>query len=183
MNRIQVSVFGTARSKEGDADYAEAQQLGRLLAEAGLSVCTGGYSGAMEAVSRGAHEAGGHVVGITVEGWDEGGRAKTLNRWVIEEVRAASLASRVERLVESDALIAVRGGVGTLLEIAMAWNLMQVGQLARKPLILVGANWRAVAGEIATHLIVDQRDMALVTIVDSVEEAVEALWREIIKIS
>ncbi|PZS03304.1 MAG: DNA-binding protein [Candidatus Chloroheliales bacterium] len=182
MDRIQVSVFGTARSKEGDADYAEAQQLGRLLAEAGLTVCTGGYSGAMEAVSRGAHEAGGHVVGITVEGWDEGGRAKTPNRWVIEEIRAASLASRVERLVESDALVAMRGGIGTLLEIAMAWNMMQVGQLARKPLILVGASWRAVASEIATRLIVDQGDMALVTVVDNVEDAVAALQQGIIKI-
>ncbi len=178
MDRKQVSVFGTARSIEGDADYVEAQQLGRLLAEAGFTVCTGGYSGAMEAVSRGAHEAGGHVVGITVEGWDEGGRAKTRNRWVIEEIRAASLASRVERLVESDALIAVRGGIGTLLEIAMAWNLMQVGQLARKPLILVGAGWRAVAADIAAHLIVDGRDMALVTLVESVAGAVAALQQE-----
>ncbi len=175
MDRKQVSVFGTARSSEGDADYVEAQQLGRLLAEAGFTVCTGGYSGAMEAVSRGAHEAGGHVVGITVEGWDEGGRAKTRNRWVIEEIRAASLASRVERLVESDALIAVHGGIGTLLEIAMAWNLMQVGQLARKPLILVGASWRAVADDIAVHLLVDERDLTLITLVDSVEAAVAAL--------
>ncbi len=180
MERKQVSVFGTARSKEGDADYAEAQELGRLLGEAGFAVCTGGYSGAMEAVSRGAHEAGGHVVGITVEGWDEGGRAKTRNRWVIEEIRAASLASRVERLVESDALIAVRGGIGTLLEIAMAWNLMQVGQLARKPLILVGASWRSVADEIAAHLIVDQHDMALITLVDSVADAVVALCQQLI---
>jgi predicted Rossmann-fold nucleotide-binding protein len=77
--------------------------------------------------------------------------------------------------VESDALIAVRGGVGTLLEIAMAWNLMQVGQLARKPLILVGASWRVLADDIAAHLIVDGRDLALITLVGSVEEAVSAL--------
>lgn len=178
-NRQQVSVFGTARSKEGDTDYAEAQELGRLLAEAGFIVCTGGYSGAMEAVSRGAHEAGGHVVGVTVAGWDEGGRAKQPNRWVIEEIRAASLASRVERLVESEALVAIRGGIGTLLEIAMAWNLMQVGQLPRKPLILVGQSWHAVAAAIAANLIVDEHDIAIVTQVATVEQAAAVLCQQL----
>lgn len=178
MDRKQVSVFGTARSKEGDADYAEAHEFGRLLGAAGFAVCTGGYSGAMEAVSRGAHEAGGHVVGVTVAGWDEGGRAKSVNRWVIEEIRAASLASRVERLVESDALVALHGGIGTLLEIAMAWNLIQVGQLARKPLILVGPAWHSIADDIAAQLIVDERDMAIVTLVDDVQQATELLCRQ-----
>ncbi len=181
MDKMRVSVFGTARSIEGDADYAEAHRFGQLLAEAGYSVCTGGYSGAMEAVSRGAHEAGGHVVGITVEGWDEG-LAKTVNQWVREEIRAATLANRLERLVESTALVALRGGVGTLLEIAMAWNLMQVGTLERKPLILVGASWRAVAAQIAAHLIVGDRDMALLTLVDSADAAVDLLRQQLAQI-
>jgi uncharacterized protein (TIGR00725 family) len=80
---MQITVFGTARSKEGDADYEEARLLGRLLAEAGHTVCTGGYAGAMEAVSRGAHEAGGHVVGVTLEPWANKFQLQ-VNRWVRE---------------------------------------------------------------------------------------------------
>ena len=76
-------MFGTARSKEGDADYQEAYELGQRLAAAGHSVCTGGYAGAMEAVSRGAHESGGHVVGITLEPWTLSLQISA-NRWVRE---------------------------------------------------------------------------------------------------
>ncbi len=64
---MRVSVFGGSQPKEGDAAYTEAQELGRLLAERGHTVLTGGYIGTMEAVSRGANEAGGHVIGVTCE--------------------------------------------------------------------------------------------------------------------
>src|SRR5829696_4045116 len=130
---MQVTVFGTARSKEGDPDYQEAYQLGRLLAEAGHSVCTGGYAGAMEAVSRGAHEVGGHVVGITLDPWTLTFQLSA-NRWVREEVATANLYVRLERLLAGDALVAVHGGVGTLTEIAFAWNLLQTHDLAPRPL-------------------------------------------------
>src|ERR1044071_7018543 len=102
---MQVTVFGTARSEAGDADYEEALRLGRRLAEAGHSVCTGGYGGAMEAVSRGGHEAGGHVVGITLEPWTLSFQLSA-NRWVREEVATANLFVRLERLLAGDAFIA-----------------------------------------------------------------------------
>jgi uncharacterized protein (TIGR00725 family) len=62
---MKVSVFGGSQPREGDAAYAEAMELGRLLAERGHIVLTGGYIGTMEAVSRGARQAGGHVIGVT----------------------------------------------------------------------------------------------------------------------
>ncbi len=139
-----ISVFGGAQTRPGEADYALAKQLGRLLAEAGHTVLTGGYGGAMEAVSRGAYEAGGHVIGITceeIERWRPG-RA---NAWVKEERRCKSLFERLQTLVtECDAAIALPGGPGTWTEVALLWNLMIVRSLPEKPLILVGPGWKTV---------------------------------------
>src|SRR5687767_12664147 len=63
----RITVFGGSRCGPDAAEYREALKLGRLLVEAGFDVCSGGYSGVMEAISRGAHEAGGHVIGVTME--------------------------------------------------------------------------------------------------------------------
>ena len=65
--RPRIAVYGSSTAQEGDETYRMAQELGGALARAGADVVTGGYSGVMEACSRGAHEAGGHVIGITVE--------------------------------------------------------------------------------------------------------------------
>ena len=171
---MQITVFGTARSKAGDPDYEEARLLGRLLAEAGHTVCTGGYAGAMEAVSQGAHEAGGHVVGVTLEPWTNKFQLQA-NRWVREEVATANLLARLERLLIADAFVAVHGGAGTLAEVALAWNLLQVRDLGPCPLILLGADWRALLDSFACHLLVNERDLALLTVVDSPQAVLDAL--------
>ena len=141
---MKVTVFGGSQPKEGDAAYAEAYELGKLLAQAGHTVLTGGYIGTMEAVSRGAAEAGGHVIGVTcddIEAW----RAVKPNAWVKEERRFRTLDERLAELVRNcEAAIALSGGPGTLTEVALAWNLMIVRSMPLKPLILVGAGWRSV---------------------------------------
>src|SRR5438445_11721887 len=73
-----VTVFGSSRPRESDADYEEARVLGRALAKHGFSVCSGGYGGVVEAVLRGAEEAGGKTYGVAA------GFLKTakLNPWV-----------------------------------------------------------------------------------------------------
>lgn len=169
-----ISVFGTARSKEGDADYEEARRLGWLLAAAGHSVCTGGYAGAMEAVSRGAYEAGGHVVGITLEPWTLSLQLSA-NRWVREEVATANLFTRLERLLAGEAFVAVHGGAGTLAEVALAWNLLQTRDLSPRPLILLGPHWRALVDAFTDHLIIHAGDRALLTLVDTPEAVLDAL--------
>jgi len=97
----------------------------------------------MEAVSRGAHEAGGHVIGVTcedIEAW----RKVSKNAWVKEEWRRKTLVQRMQAIIEGcDAAIALPGGVGTLAEIALMWNLMVVESLHRRPLILVGSGWQS----------------------------------------
>jgi len=78
-NLLKVTVFGGSRPDE--AGYQQALQLGRLLGQAGYAVLTGGYIGTMEAVSRGAAEAGGHVIGVTCEDIEQW-RKVNPNRWV-----------------------------------------------------------------------------------------------------
>jgi|GEM_PF-81034 len=140
---MNITVFGGAHPQEGTAAYEEARELGILLAECGHAVLTGGYMGTMEAVSRGAHEAGGHVIGVTcedIEIW----RATKANPWVKEERRKKSLIERMQALIEGcDAAMALSGGAGTLTEISLMWNLMIVESLPPRPLILIGRGWRS----------------------------------------
>jgi len=141
---MKVSVFGGSQAKEGSQAYADAQALGVMLARNGHTVLTGGYIGIMEAVSKGAAGAGGHVIGVTCE---ELGRrhGRVVNHWVTEEWKKITLLERLQALIEgSDAALALPGGPGTLTEIALTWNLMIVGSLGRRPLILVGEAWRLV---------------------------------------
>jgi hypothetical protein len=149
---MNISVFGGSQTKEGDAAYAEALELGRRLAQRGHIVLTGGYIGTMEAVSRGAHEAGGHVIGVTcedIETWRKIGA----NTWVKEERRCKTLMERLTGLIEGcDAALALPGGPGTLTEISLMWNLMVIQVLHRRPLILIGDGWRSVFNQVYTQL-------------------------------
>jgi uncharacterized protein (TIGR00725 family) len=141
---MRISVFGSSQSREGDTAYSEAIELGRLLAERGHAVLTGGYIGTMEAVSRGAKEAGGHVIGVTCEDIETWRKVKA-NAWVMEEIKKKTLEERLHSLIhESDAALALPGGPGTLTEISLMWNLMIVESLHRRPLILIGDGWQSV---------------------------------------
>jgi hypothetical protein len=174
---MNISVFGGSQPREGDSAYEEAMLLGRLLAQRGHTVLTGGYIGTMEAVSRGAYEAGGHVVGVTcedIEAW----RPVKPNRWVKEERRRKSLLERLQVLVEGcDAAIALPGGPGTLTEIALTWNLMIVESRRRSPLILVGRGWQSTFDqffkEFDGYIPASQRE--LVQFAEDVKTAVDAL--------
>jgi len=149
---MNISVLGGSQLKEGNTAYDEAIELGRLLAQRGHTVLTGGYIGAMEAVSRGASEAGGHVIGVTcedIENW----RKVAPNRWVKEEWRRKTLLERIQALIEGcDAALALPGGPGTLAEISLMWNLMIVESLHRRPLILIGNGWQSVLDQVFTQL-------------------------------
>jgi uncharacterized protein (TIGR00730 family) len=165
------SVFGSSRLGEGEAEYEQARELGRRLVLAGWTPCTGGYQGTMEAVCRGAAEAGGRPVGVTVAAWDW----LSPNRWVAERREAADLYERLRALIAVDAMIAVGGGVGTLAEVALAWNLGQRRPEDRRPLIVVGARCRGLLDAFAAHLIDGPRDLDLIVPVDDVDGALAAL--------
>jgi uncharacterized protein (TIGR00730 family) len=177
---MNITVFGGAQPKEGTAAYEEARELGKLLAERGYAVLTGGYMGTMEAVSRGASEAGGHVIGVTcidIEEW----RGAAPNQWVKEERRKKSLIERLQALIEGcDAAIALPGGAGTLAEISLMWNLMIVESLPPRPLILVGSGWQSTFDqffkEFYTYMPIRQQE--LLYFAKDVSKAVEKLQVE-----
>ena len=140
-----VTIFGSSLPGEASRAYAEARQLGKLLAEAGFGICNGGYRGLMEASARGAREAGGHTIGVTCEIWP--GRA---NQWIVEEVRTRSFSERIMTLLErGDAYVVLPGGTGTLAELALAWEMMNKASLSKtvggsKPLLVMSPYWRPV---------------------------------------
>jgi uncharacterized protein (TIGR00725 family) len=141
---LNITVFGGSQPAPGSPGYLEAYELGKLLAEAGHAVLTGGYIGTMEAASRGASEAGGHVIGVTCDEIERMRPVKA-NAWVKEERHFATLQERLDGLIRGcDAAIALAGGPGTLTEIALTWNMMIVKSIPVRPLILVGTGWKTV---------------------------------------
>ncbi len=170
-----VTVFGPSRGSgatPGTESYQEALRLGRLLAEAGFTVCNGGYGGTMEATARGASEAGGTAIGITVARFDPA----HANRYIADERKAPDLFERLRRLITlGDALVCLRGGIGTLTEFSLSWTLLQTRSVSRKPLICVGPAWRAILDTYRQHTLIRPKDFRLITLVDTVEEAVAAV--------
>jgi uncharacterized protein (TIGR00730 family) len=139
---MKVAVFGGAGAKPQDDIYRQAVELGAGLAKAGHTVMTGGYIGIMEAASKGAGEAGGHVIGVTCDEI-ESFRPTKPNPWVKEEWRFVTLSDRLMNLVNRcDAAIAMPGGVGTLAEISILWNQILIHAISPKPVILVGNGWQ-----------------------------------------
>jgi uncharacterized protein (TIGR00730 family) len=132
-----VTVFGSSRPRAGDAQYVAAQALGAELAGKGFVVCSGGYGGVMEAVSRGAKEGGGNTMGITAKYF-----TARANKWVDEEIRVKTWQERLFELVKrGHGYVVCPGGTGTLVELAVVWEMLNKGAMARRPLVVLGDFW------------------------------------------
>lgn len=147
-----VSVFGGAETNPGDEVYEAAYQLGKLLGNAGYTVLNGGYIGVMEAVSKGAAENDGHVIGITcdeIEAW----RPVKPNPWLSEQRRFPTLRQRLFALIDGcEAAIVFPGGIGTLGELAVMWSQLQIGAISPRPLIIIGKEWCELLNAFYLHL-------------------------------
>jgi uncharacterized protein (TIGR00730 family) len=170
-----ISVFGSSMPKPGQPDYQMAYELGRLLAEAGFAVATGGYIGIMEAASQGAAEVGGHVIGVTcdeIEAW----RPVRPNRWISQEIRYPTLWERLTHVVtHNDGIVAMPGGIGTLTEVALAWNQLQVQIIRPRPFVLFGELWRRTLDAFSTSDYVPESHRSLMHLVDTPQEAISLL--------
>jgi len=140
MDEKIVTIFGTARAKRGDLAFGLAERLGRVLAQAGFSIANGGYGGTMLASAKGASEAGGQIIGVTCSAF----AGRGANGYVSREIVTETLQERLDTLIELGAgYVVLPGGTGTLLELAMVWELKNKGFLTReKPIIFVGAFWK-----------------------------------------
>lgn len=141
---MNITIFGGSSPLPDSKEYQFAFELGNELANLGHTILTGGYMGTMEASSKGAAEAGGHVIGVTcveIENW----RNRSHNPWVKEEWKSTTLQERMIKLIDScEIAIALPGGPGTLAEIVLMWNRIQIEAIPPVPIILVGDEWKKV---------------------------------------
>ena len=174
-----ITIFGGSKCREGDSEYREALRVGELLADAGFTICTGGYSGIMEAASRGAHERGGRVIGVTMNQFKS-----EPNRYLTEKFPSADFYERLQKLItRSVGYVALRGGMGTVTEISLVWNKMQTHVLAPRPLVLLGDCWPPVVAAWQSNLAVTEADVNILRFATSPDEAVKIIVDESAKVS
>jgi uncharacterized protein (TIGR00730 family) len=175
LGKTAVTVFGGSRVLPDSDEYAAAQQLGSELAKLGWAVVTGGYNGTMEAVSRGANEVGGHVIGVTVE-LIARNFARTPNAYLDQELKTAALLERIDKMIElGTAYVVLPGGSGTLAELGIVWNLALLGGLHGKPLVVVGSGWHRLLHSMVEELHTSETDLQLLRFVPDVSAAVDVL--------
>jgi uncharacterized protein (TIGR00730 family) len=167
---IEIGVMGSARLTESDAWWVRSKQLGGLLAEKSFVVVTGGYGGLMEAVSRGAHEAGGKVIGLTMQHWTN----VEPNQWNGDLRWSTNYGTRLNHFLNCDGMIALPGGVGTLSEMALMWAASQT-ESRPLPLVLLGECWPPIIQSLRENLIINERDLSLLRFAGDPEEAVREL--------
>jgi uncharacterized protein (TIGR00725 family) len=158
------AVFGANNPRHGEEGYEYARAAGRVLAGLGYIVATGGYAGAMEAAALGAKEAGGRTIGVTCRLWP--GKP---NAHIDRVIDTDDLYNRVRTLVEiaNGGYVVLGGATGTLVELAVAWELMCKGFLPRRPLVFMGSCWRGLIEAISRQ---NPRAMEFVVSVQSPDE-------------
>jgi uncharacterized protein (TIGR00730 family) len=148
MNKV-ITIFGSSRPRESDDEYQLAYDVGRTLSLAGFTVCNGGFGGTMEASARGAKESGGKTIGVTFTIKD-----RTANQWIDKNIHVPALIDRMMKLIElGDAYVVLKGGTGTLLELAAVWEFINKGLLPGKPIVIVGDFWKNVVETLREELL------------------------------
>jgi len=177
INQPMVTVFGSARFKEGHPHYEHARVMGRVLAEAGYCVMTGGGPGIMEAANRGAQEAGGLSIGANIHLPHEQKPNPYLDRVMTFE---HFFVRKVMMVKYSRAFVVMPGGFGTLDEIFEALTLIQTGKMDAFPVVAVGTTfWQPMmdffAGQLVAEGTIAAGDIDLVQVTDSCDEAVRII--------
>src|SRR5680860_400623 len=168
-----ISVFGSARSKPGDADYAAAEEIGTKLVQAGVAVITGGGPGVMEAANKGAAEAGGVSVGLGIELPHEQG----VNEYANIGLNFRYFFVRKTMFVKyAQGFIVLPGGFGTFDELFESLTLVQTRTITRFPIVLFGhAYWDGLVDWLRDVVAADgkisETDLDLITVTDDVDEA------------
>ena len=174
-----VTVFGSARFEEGHRYYRLAREMGRRIARAGYTVMTGGGPGIMEAANRGARDVGGHSAGCNIRL----PRGQQPNPYLDRFVEFDHFFVRKVMLVRySKAFVVMPGGFGTLDEVFETATLIQTGKIENFPIVAIGSDyWGHLAEFVQRAMIrnetIDPEDLELVSITDSLDEAMEIILR------
>jgi uncharacterized protein (TIGR00725 family) len=166
------ALFGSSLANPADRCCVIAERLGHGLARLGFHVKTGGYSGVMEAASRGARSAGGVAIGVTVATL---ANVREPNRHLSHEMREADLIARLRSLIHgTDIFFAIEcGGPGTLNEVFLVWSLMILGELPGRTLVLVGAGWAELIEILATHFSIGESQLSGIQLAPNVDLALD----------
>jgi uncharacterized protein (TIGR00730 family) len=173
-----VTVFGSARLPQSDPSYAQAEALGRMLAERGITVMTGGGPGIMEAANKGAKEAGGASVGLAIELPHE----QSTNPYLTRVLNHRYFFVRKTMFVKyAQGFVIFPGGFGTLDELFESLTLVQTGKIEHFPVILFGsAYWQGLLewlrDPVSTHNMVTPDDLNLFRVTDDLDQVVA--WLE-----
>jgi uncharacterized protein (TIGR00730 family) len=176
----KVAVFGSARVSPGTDLYKASEKLGRKIAECGWVVVTGGGPGIMESVNKGATSVCGtdgrlcsiaQAIYLPFE--------ESINPYVQEYEKHETFYSRLKTFAECDAFVVAPGGIGTLLEMAMIYQLVQVNHIEKKPIICVGRMWRTLKSWIEDEMLdngfLSNDEMKLIHYVDRFSESIHLL--------
>ena len=170
-----VTIFGGSKCDRTCIEYEQAHRVGELLAEAGYTICTGGYLGVMEAASRGAREKGGRVLGIVMNQFQA-----EPNRFLTDKVATPHFYERLQRLItRSVGFIALRGGMGTVTEVSLVWNKIQTRVIEPRPLVLLGECWPPLVEAWRKHLVVSEKDVSYLDFAQTPEEAVRIIFEKV----
>lgn len=172
-----VTVFGSARTKPGQAQYEQAVALAQQLGQAGFAIITGGGPGIMEAANKGAHQAPARSVGLNIELPFE----QHLNPYVDLDINFRYFFVRKIMLVKySLAFVIFPGGFGTMDELFEALTLIQTGKIHNFPVVMIGRSyWQGLVDWLRQTMLTDgkisEQDLDLLYITDSIEEAVSVI--------
>jgi uncharacterized protein (TIGR00730 family) len=174
IDRPAITVFGSARIREGSEEYAQAREVGRLLAQAGFAVVTGGGPGAMEAANRGARDGGGLSVGFNIELPHE----QHENPYLDIDLTFKHFYARKTMFVKAaEGFVIFPGGFGTLDELFESLTLIQTGKVLHFPVVLFDSDyWRPMLDWIRNRLLTDgmisPEDLELLEVTDDPAEVV-----------
>ena len=173
--RKTIAVFGGSLAPEGEQLYRRARRLGAALAGAGFAVANGAYGGVMEAVGRGAHEAGGHVHGVGCHIFS----SRAPHPYVHELRMTEDLHDRTRLLIEiADGCVVLDGKSGTLAEFSQVWALHRAGCVGRYPVVFLSAAWSRLYRIMVEQQLIEADQQAMTHCVehhDDVDEVVRCL--------
>ena len=174
----RIAIFGSARIRKGDAAYKEVFRIAQGLAEAGFDIVTGGGPGLMQAANAGQKSAwsGTKSIGLTIRLPQE----QKANSYLDIKKEFSAFSARLDEFMAlSDAVVVATGGIGTLLELFYTWQLIQVGHVPMKPIVLYGKMWTGLLSwmrsEVLARGLVDGGDLKYIVHLNSVDEVVAFL--------
>ena len=163
-----ITVFGSSLPVEGEEQFIFAEELGRKLAENNFNVCSGGFGGIMNAVSKGAVTAGGEAIGITVDLWNV-----KPSKYLTQEIKCITLFERIEKLISmGDGYVVLQGGTGTMLELATVWEFINKRMISPKPIATHSQMWREIVKVMEKQIELEKRKNGLVKSFDAADEIV-----------